>query len=58
MKVNFLVTVEMADLSPRELRRAFLVALRASVQRARQRGRIGVPEAEEFYRAIPDPERE
>jgi len=58
VKLNFLVTVEMADLSPRELRRAFLVALRDAVQRARQRGRIDIAQAEEFHRAIPDPERE
>jgi len=55
--LNLLVPLDPQGLSPRELRQAFAQALRDSIQRARQRGKLDTGQAEELWRVVPDPER-
>jgi hypothetical protein len=44
------------DASPRELRARFALALREAILRAALTGRVDLAHAEEFWRAVPDPE--
>jgi hypothetical protein len=51
------VIVDLADLSPHELRKAFAQSLVNAILKAHLDGRIETPKAEEILRVIPAQER-
>ena len=56
-KVRIVIELDPIGLSPRELRLALAEALRDAITRARMRGALDWPAAEELWRCLPALER-